>query len=1013
MTKQTFKKSLVALAVGTVCSSAAMAEDYTTGTLQGVVQDTAGNPVPNATVTVTSDKGVRRTVTADDDGSLRVPQLPIGTYTVTVTKDGYNELVSDNVPIQIGALGAFTFTMASASDEAMEEIYVTGTRQGSWDFNSTTTGITVDVGEAFSQAPLGRDATSVVLLAPGTSLGDSAFSTLQYGASGNIASFAGSSVGENVYYVNGMNITNFRNFVGGSTIPFELFDQIEVKTGGYQAEFGRSTGGVTNAVTKSGSNEWDFGVNAYFTPDSLYEDAPATFAAANQYDETESLEFNLWASGAIVKDKLFFFALYNPRDITEFDCASGSCTEETNDSPFYAVKLDFVPWEGHRAEYTFFSDDQTRDVATWRYSDAGNIATGDADAVANTPLSDFQDERVSDSKYVNGGENHIFRYTAALTDWMTLSALWGENKYQRSNYSTTDTPWTSSLIDPVTFTNGAEYDTGDWSVNLWEIGEDERENLRFDADFYFDLAGDHHIRLGWDQEDLTSTNDAYYSGNLRARAEVSALSPTGYRWRTRQYYNEGSFGTKQTAYYIQDSWQVLDNLTLNLGVRNETFENSNLLGQVYVETTDQVAPRLGFSWDPFNNADTRIYGSYGHYYLPIATNTNMRLAGQETYFQEYFEGFDADGDGFPDVGADNYPVLGNQLGDRVYFADGTMPFAEATKATDLDPLYQSEWILGIEHTFFDEWTFGIRYINRNLESLIEDVAIDAGVIAWAEANGYGDDPALATYSGFHQYVLVNPGSTFTTATVEDFGADGVVDFITITPDMLPYPEGERTYDAVDLTVERQWDEKWTFSAVYTWSESKGNYEGVLKSDVGQDDAGLTQDFDQPGLVDGSYGPTPNDREHRLKMRAAYAFNEQFQVNGAMYYESGRQFGCIGNHPTDYFAWNYGAASWYCGGELTPRGSMFESDALTQIDLSFVYTPRWTMLGESQLMFRVDVFNVLDADASVDHWEFGDISYSDTFHFEDPPALPLVDPNYGDITRYQAPRSIRFGASWNF
>ena len=743
MTKQTFRKSLVALAVGSVCSSPALAEDYTTGTLQGVVQDTAGNPVPNATVTVTSDKGIRRTVTADDDGSVRVPQLPIGEYTVTISKDGYNELVSSNVPIQIGALGAFTFTMAS-QDEAMEEIYVTGTRQGSWDFNSTTTGITVDVGEAFSQAPLGRDATSVVLLAPGTSLGDSAFSTLEYGASGNIASFAGSSVGENVYYVNGMNITNFRNFVGGSTIPFELFDQIEVKTGGYQAEFGRSTGGVTNAVTKSGSNEWDFGVNAYFTPDSLYEDAPATFAAANQYDETESLEFNLWASGAIIKDKLFFFALYNPRDITEFDCASGSCTEEANDSPFYALKLDFVPWEGHRAEYTFFSDDQTRDVSTWRYTDAGNIATGDADAVANTPLSDFQGERVSDSKYVNGGENHIFRYTAALTDWMTLSALWGENEYQRSNYSTTDTPWTSSLIDPVTHTNGAEYDTGNWSVDLWEIGEDKRENLRFDADFYFDLVGDHHVRLGWDQEDLSSSNDAFYSGNLRARAEVSALSPTGYRWRTRQYYNEGSFGTKQTAYYLQDSWQVLDSLTLNLGVRNETFENSNKFGDVYVETKDQVAPRLGFSWDPFNNSNSRVYGSYGHYYLPIATNTNMRLAGEETYFQEYYEGFDADGDGFPDVGGDNYPVYGRPAGARTYFADGTMPFAEATKATDLDPLYQSEWILGVEHTFADEWTVGIRYVSRELESLIEDVAIDAGVRAWAEPTAWDDDPALAT-----------------------------------------------------------------------------------------------------------------------------------------------------------------------------------------------------------------------------------------------------------------------------
>ena len=182
-------------------------------------------------------------------------------------------------------------------------------------------------------------------------------------------------------------------------------------------------------------------------PTAFTEDAPATFAAANQYDETESLEFNLWASGAIVKDKLFFFALYNPRDITDFDCASGSCTEEANDSPFYALKLDFVPWEGHRAEYTFFSDDQTRDVSTWRYSEQA-YCHGDADAVASTPLSDFQNERVSASKYVNGGENHIFRYTAALTDWMTLSALWGENNTSVPTIRTTDTPWTSSLSIP-------------------------------------------------------------------------------------------------------------------------------------------------------------------------------------------------------------------------------------------------------------------------------------------------------------------------------------------------------------------------------------------------------------------------------------------------------------------------------------------------------------------------------------------------------------------------------------
>lgn len=65
----------------------------------------------------------------------------------------------------------------------------------------------------------------------------------------------GASVGENAYYINGMNVTNFRNGLGGSTVPFQFYDQFQIKTRGYSAEFGRSTGGVVNAVTRRGTNE--------------------------------------------------------------------------------------------------------------------------------------------------------------------------------------------------------------------------------------------------------------------------------------------------------------------------------------------------------------------------------------------------------------------------------------------------------------------------------------------------------------------------------------------------------------------------------------------------------------------------------------------------------------------------------------------------------------------------------------------------------------------------------------
>lgn len=1016
MANQTFKKSLLALAVGGICSSAAMAEDYTTGNLNAKIQDTAGNPIANAAVTVRSNKGVNRSATTDSEGNIRIPQLPIGAYSVTVTGQGYNELVAENIQVKIGAAGAFTFTMES-EDSAIEEIYVTGVRQGSWDFDTTTTGITVDVGEVFSRAPLGRSATSVVLLAPGTSEGESGFATGQYGATGTMASFAGSSIGENVYYINGMNITNFRNFIGGSTIPFELFDQIEVKTGGYQAEFGRSTGGVTNAVTKSGSNEFEFGVNAYFSPDSLTEDRATTYTSANQFDERDNTDINVWGSGAIVQDKLFFFALYNARNISQFDCGAGGCEEQTQTDPFYAAKIDFVPVDGHRLELTYFSDDTTRDIKKWRYNATGTAASGDVDTLSMVALSDLKSERISDSVYVNGGQNSIIRYTAALTDWMTISAMYGRNEYARENYSNSDAPFlqdyrTGTPVYGVVGTNGTARDIGTWSVGQFETGEDIRDNYRVDADFYFEALGDHHVRVGWDKEELESNVDNIYSGDCWCRLYYSGTSPTGQRWRVRHYYNDGGYTTDNGAMYIQDSWQITDNLTLNIGLRDETFENFNVEGDSYLKSENQLAPRLGFSWDPTGDGKNRIYASWGEYYLPIATNTNIRLAGKEIYTQQYFQTTDVNQDGQPDYDANGQPILGPNTTGVTFFADGSLPFAEAAHAEVLDPLYQSEYIIGFEHTFSDEWTVGIRYIKRDLTSLIEDVAIDAGVIAWAEANGFEDDPALASYTGFHQYALVNPGKDFRIATVEDFGADGVIDWIDITGDMLPYPEGDRTYEAVDLTVEREWDEKWYLSMGYTWSESLGNYEGVVKSENNQDDAGLTQDFDQPGLVDGAYGPTPNDREHRFKGRVSYALSEQFMVAAAVYVESPRQMGCIGDHPTDYFAYLYGAASWYCGGELTPRGSQMETDWRNQIDASFIWTPDFSLPGDGELVLRMDVFNMLDSDGITDRWEFGDIANSsDLAAGGTTQAEP--DPNYGNPTNYQTPRSVRFGFSYNF
>ena len=264
----------VGLLTATSVVAPAAAQDYTSGALAGTVVDQAGNPVAGATVTITSSAlGFSRSVATSASGGFRFGALPGGSYDVSVSSSAGSTSES-GVGVSASATTNYTFVVGAAA--AGDNVVVTGTRQN-LDFSNTTTGLNLDVESLVKEIPVGRDLTSLTLLAPGVSLGDAAF--------GNLSSIGGSSVAENVFYVNGLNLTNFDNFLGGSLVPFDMYKSVEVKTGGYPAEFGRATGGVVNAVTKSGSNEWRAAFHMNWEPDSLRSDSPDTYQAANHLDE--------------------------------------------------------------------------------------------------------------------------------------------------------------------------------------------------------------------------------------------------------------------------------------------------------------------------------------------------------------------------------------------------------------------------------------------------------------------------------------------------------------------------------------------------------------------------------------------------------------------------------------------------------------------------------------------------------------------------------------------------------
>ncbi len=412
-----------------------------------------------------------------------------------------------------------------------------------------------------------------------------------------------------------------------------------------------------------------------------------------------------------------------------------------------------------------------------------------------------------------------------------------------------------------------------------------------------------------------------------------------YQVRHRDYNVGGQFDSENFAFYVQDQWQVTDNLVINAGLRNDTFENFNADGESFAKLDNQWALRLGAVWDVFGDGETKAWASYGRYYLPIAANTNIRLAGAETYTQEYyeFEGFADEALGIPNLtGAKTQP-------DDV-FADGTAKSPDEIVDQNLDSMYSDEFIAGYQFQLNDEWSMSIQGTYRELSTTIEDMAIDAAVIEWAAANGYGDVSDI--WDGFHQYVLTNPNSDMRIGTTELPGAEGELVYMDLSAEELGYPDSIRKYAAVDFMWQRAWDGVWMLNAAYTWSHNWGNNEGYVRSDNGQDDAGLTTLFDQPGLLDNAYGDLPNDRRHQVKLYGAYAVTEDLTLGANLQFWTGRPINAFGYHPTDTFAQAYDSESFFAGGEPAPRGSRGRTSSYYSIDVSASteFDAQWSKIG---------------------------------------------------------------------
>lgn len=351
------RKRTLCAALGLCLSFAAAPAVMAQSNVDGSV---AGHTAAGAAVTVTNpETGYSRTTHAGADGDYRISHLPVGTYKLSVQHDGSQVGNTVGVSIDIGRTTRVNVAGGGGAEDnavSLGGVQVAANAIAPIVDVSSTEASAMNISrEQLQRIPVERNVASVTLMAPGVQGGHTSFGGI---------SFGGSSIAENAFYVNGLNVTDFYNRNGFSEAPYAFYEQFQVKTGGYSVKYGRTTGGVVNTVVRSGTNQFHFGTDFNLEPSSWqsvkndhYDESGRRYYTASR-DQHSLVQTDVWASGPIIKDKLFFFALYQARgnDPRNTNDAGNSMTLNGSDTGFWGVNIDWNITDRNTLSVMAFSD---------------------------------------------------------------------------------------------------------------------------------------------------------------------------------------------------------------------------------------------------------------------------------------------------------------------------------------------------------------------------------------------------------------------------------------------------------------------------------------------------------------------------------------------------------------------------------------------------------------------------------------------------------------------------------
>jgi outer membrane receptor for ferrienterochelin and colicin len=927
----------------------------TTGSIVGVVTDDAGAPLPGVTVEASGPalQGTKTTVTAND-GSYRLALLPPGPYTVSASLPQFGH-AEQTVQALLDRNVTADFRLRAT---AREEVVVSGE---ALTIDPTSPTLGVNIGQrAIQNLPTGRDYTSVVQIAPGVSTDASNNNPDQ-----TTITVYGSSGAENAYLIDGANTTNIEYGLEGKQLNFEFIQEIDVKTGGYEAEYGRSTGGIINVITRSGGNEFHGDAFGYYDHDSLQADTKhvgETLQGANVGFTRDDWGADL--GGYILKDRLWFFGAYDrvTRKTTNALTAGPFEGDEVESKSLRNLGSGKLTWgfaNGHTLVASFIQDPRT---------DSGAI--NDANHTLNGELATFL------GRQDFGGRDYSLRWDGLFGSSFAMSAQGARHEERNSIGPASAEGDTVEFIDKRT--GADDFQTGGFGLI-------QKKNFRRNH-FALSATGflrNHEIKGGIEYEKDSAEVVKRMSGGQQVTIfdgpdpahpiyqhfywTIPNATTTPFNAPLSQL--NASPEHKIWTAYLQDRWSILANLTLNVGVRWDRQEIIDAAGDTQITMDKDFAPRLGLVWNPGRDPKTKVFGSFGLYYEEIPMDLVIRSFSFER--QPRVNNFDPTG------------IVPDPQADAILVDTPSGIFGGFTEPSDpnLKNQYVREFIVGGEREVIPDLAVGAKYIYRDYGRVIEDfLCMDDGT-----------------------YCIGNPG-------------EGIMKRI-FTLDYettFPAPDPKRIFHGVQLDVTKRFSNSWQMIASYLWSKLDGNYDGEVApfTNVGPD-PNISAAYDyydfftngQNRNVITNTGPLSNDRRHQFKVAAVYVTPFQLYVGLTAYYRTGTPLTRYGYSDV------YGRYEFF----LTRRGAEGRTPDNYEADLHLGYPIR---LGPVTVNLIADVFNLINAqrpillDQRYNIAEFADASYVCGSNPSSADEGKCND-RYKQAFLRQAPRSLRLGARISF